>query len=176
MFARIFRVLMGFVMACLAAGLTKVLFAFTPAEISALPADLASDRMAQVWDKTLGLATHTAVFSAPFALVAAAIGEWRRIRDVTYYVLAGLAIAGVGLMAQYTSEVGNQPSILNNYALTAFLATGFFGGLAYWLFSGRAAGTPLHRHGMTPGTGTGQGALHVRNGNDGPTNSKPLRA
>jgi hypothetical protein len=182
MFGRIFRVLVGFVMACLAAGLTKVLFAFTPAEISSLPADQASDRMAQIWDKTLGLATHTAVFSAPFALVAATFGEWRRIRDLSYYVLAGIAIATLGLITQYTGETGNQPSIINNYGLTAFLTTGFFAGLVYWLFSGRAAGSPAQRNMMTPShthMHTKPGPAHGpgRNGNtNGASNSKPQRA
>ena len=34
-------------------------------------------------------------------------------------------------------------SIVNNYALFAYLCAGLVGGLAYWLISGRSAGDPL---------------------------------
>ena len=41
MLGRIFRVLSGFVLACLAAGLSKVLFAYSPAEMMNLPPEIA---------------------------------------------------------------------------------------------------------------------------------------
>jgi hypothetical protein len=119
MFLRILRVLFGFVIACLAAGLTIVFFVYTPAELAT------SD-----------------VFAAPFALIAAIIAEWRDIRSWTYYVLAGIVIAAIGFLAQYSSEGAGDTSIVNNYATSAFLATGFVAGLAYWLVAGQWAGAP----------------------------------
>lgn len=156
MVGRIFRVLSGFVIACLAAGLTKVLFAFSPAELSRLPPELASDRL----QLTVPIATHLAIFSAPFALVAIWLAEWQRWRDWTYYVLAGLAIAGIGFAAQYNSETTSMGwSIANsNYPFVTFLTTGAIAGLAYWLFSGRLAGHHvLTRHGHTALGGHGHG-------------------
>lgn len=139
MFRSIVRVLAGFVAACLVAGAIQVLFALTPAALIAG----SSEQLSRATEWMLLAATHSAVFSAPFALVAAAIGEWRSIRSWTYYALVGLAIAVAGFTAQYQAEVAGQPSVANNYALTAFLTTGFVGGFAYWLTSGRRAGDPI---------------------------------
>lgn len=155
----IIRVLLGFILACIAAGATKVLFAVTPNEILNADADLQSRAL----DWVLLTATHSAVFSAPFALVAAAIGEWQNIRSWTYYAIAGIAIAVAGFIAQHMSEDSTAPSIVNNYALTAFLTTGFVAGLVYWLVAGRKAGdedyevtaTAASRTASRPTAGTG---------------------
>jgi hypothetical protein len=137
MLGRIFRVLSGFVLACLAAGLTKVLFAYSPAEMMNLPPEIASDRLSLA----LPIATHAAIFAAPFALVAIAIAEWQRWRDWAYYAAAAIAISMIGFAAQYSNEANTQTwSVYNNYTMIAFLTTGFIAGLTYWLFSGRLAG------------------------------------
>lgn len=142
MLERIFRVLVGFVVACLAAGFTKVLFAITPSELMGLPSDVRSDRLGQVVESGLFAAIWSFFFSLPFAFVAAAIGEWQRIRSSTYYIVMGLGISMVGFLTQHSAELPGQPSIMNNYGLTAFITSGFLAGLAYWLFSGRGAGGP----------------------------------
>lgn len=154
MIGRIFRVLSGFIIACLAAGLTKVLFAFSPAELSRLPPEIAGDRL----QLAVPIATHLAIFSAPFALVAIWLAEWQRWRDWSYYVLAGLAIAAIGFAAQYNSETASMGwSIANsNYPFVTFLTTGFVAGLAYWLFSGRLAG----HHVLSPHGHTALGGHH----------------
>lgn len=140
MLGRLLRVLFSFIVACLAAGLTKALFATTPTELSSLPPDVAADRMSHVFESGAFAGIQSLIFAAPFALVAAAIGEWRSLRNWTYYALVGMAIALVGFLAHYSGEVQGQPTIVNNYALSAFLTSGFVGGLVYWLFSGRLAG------------------------------------
>jgi hypothetical protein len=141
MIGRLFRILSGFILACLAAGLTKVLFAYSPSELQSLPPEIAGDRLALA----MPIATHAAIFSAPFALIAIWLGEWRRWRDWAYYAAAAMAIALIGFFAQYSSETEQLGwSILNsNYPLVAFLTTGFVAGLTYWLFSGRMAGHHL---------------------------------
>ena len=146
MLGRILRVLIGFVLAALAAGLTKVLFAITPSQLASLPADVMYDRLGKVGEWALLAATHSAIFAAPFALVGAAIGEWRHLRDWSYYALVAMAIAVVGYLAQFSSEAAGHPTVINNYALTAFLTTGFVSGVVYWLFSGRFAGGHGHGH------------------------------
>jgi hypothetical protein len=55
-------------------------------------------------------------------------------------VVVGLLIAVGGFFAVSFFEVEGQPTIVNNYALWAFLTVGVFGGLAYWLVAGRRAG------------------------------------
>ena len=159
MFGRLIKILIGFALACLAAGLTKVLFATTPSELANLPPDLAADKMSKVFESGVFAGIVSAMFAAPFALVAAAIGEWRRLRDWVYYAAAGVAIALIGLLAQYSGEAQGAPTIVNNYALGAYLTAGFVGGLVYWLFAGRTAGG-MHAPAMTTtstGSSTGGG-------------------
>ena len=83
--------------------------------------DLKSERLSEVRLLALAAATHGAVFAAPFALIGAGFGEWQRIGSWIYYVLVAIAIAGIGFLAQYWTEAQGQASIVNNYAVTAFL-------------------------------------------------------
>jgi drug/metabolite transporter (DMT)-like permease len=136
MIGRIIRVIFGFALACLAAGLTVVLFVYTPLEL----VDLQSERLSEVGLLSLAAATHSAVFAAPFALIGAGFGEWQRIGSWMYYVLVAIAIAAIGFLAQFWTEAQGEASIVNNYAVTAFLLTGFVAGFVYWLFAGRFAG------------------------------------
>ena len=91
--------------------------------------DRAADALALTWP----VATHMGIFAAPFALIAVAFGEWRRLGEWTYYVIAGIVIAMIGFFAQYSSEVATQgwSVTASNYPLIAFLTAGAFGGLVY---------------------------------------------
>jgi hypothetical protein len=129
----IFRMVLGFALACLAAGLTLVLFVYTPVEL----AGVAGARFGEAALLTLAAATQAAMFSAPLAFVALVFAEWQRLRSPAYYALAGVAIAALGFWAQYRSEAAGDLSILNTYALSAFALTGMVGGLSYWLCAGR---------------------------------------
>lgn len=140
MLGALLRVLFGFIVACLIAGVATVAFVITPADIVTLQPGLRLERLASAGILSLLAATHSAIFALPFALVAIAIGEWQRLRSWIYYALVGIAIALGGFAAQYLAEVGGQPSIVNDYAFRAFLTVGFFGGLAYWIAAGRRAG------------------------------------
>jgi hypothetical protein len=136
MIRALFRVLFGFVIACLVAGLVQVLFVMTPV-------DLVNDTDKVQGAAVLALmaATQSAVFAASFAFLVAALGEWQAIRNWVYYALAGIAIAFAGFLVQYSGEAG-QTTIFNDYAFKAFLTTGFIAGFTYWLMAGRNAGGP----------------------------------
>ena len=134
---RVIRVLFGFVVACVAAAATLVLFVYTPSELANLPADMRTDRIAEAGFFTLAVAPHVAMFAAVPALVGVIAGERRGISSWSYYVLAGIGIAVLGFLIQHFTETPGQTTILHNYALMAFLTAGFAGGCAYWLFSGR---------------------------------------
>jgi drug/metabolite transporter (DMT)-like permease len=136
MIGGIVRVIIGFVFACVAAGLTMVLFVYTPLELAT---ELAGERVTEAALLSLAAGTHSAVFAAPFALIGAGFGEWQKIRSWLYYALVGIAIAGVGFLAQFRTEAEGDASIVNSYAVTAFVVTGFVAGIVYWLFSGRYA-------------------------------------
>ena len=137
------RVLFGFIIACLVAGVTTVAFVVTPADLVNLPAEAQLDRLGNAGVLALLAATHSAIFAFLFAFIAIAIAEWSRVRSWIYYVVAGLVIALAGFAAEYLSEVAGQPSIFNYYALRAFLAVGVLSGLAYWLVAGGRAGGRL---------------------------------
>ncbi|MGH1419623.1 MAG: hypothetical protein ACRBCJ_12260 [Hyphomicrobiaceae bacterium] len=159
------RVLFGFIWACLIAGVVTVLFIETPLELAKLPGIPLLEKISELTVLALRVATHSAIFSAPFVLLVALVGEWAHIRNWLYYAGAGMIIAALGLLLQYASEVGGQPTIINGYAILTFLTTGFLAGFAYWLFAGRRAGgriadpefvykpvgrTPLHKRFKTP--------------------------
>ncbi len=137
MLKAIFRVLFGFVLACFAAGLTKVLFAVGPQDV--IGGD--PDKIGTIMEWIALTATHSAVFAAPFALLAAAISEWQAIRGIFFHAIVGLGIAVAGFSAQYFGEAPASNSIFNSYAMTAFAAAGLVGGVVYWLFAGRRAGS-----------------------------------
>jgi hypothetical protein len=134
------RVLFGFIFACLVAGAVTVAFVVTPADIAGLPAEAQPERLANAGVLALLAATHSAIFAFPFAMLANGIGEMWHVRSWLYYAVVGLLIGAGGFVAYYANEVVGQPSIFNNYALTAFLTIGTLGGLAYWLVAGRRAG------------------------------------
>jgi len=140
MIGGLFRVFFGFILACLVAGAATAAFVITPLDIATLPAELRPDRLSSAGTLSLLAATHSAIFAAPFALIAVVIGEWRCIRSWVYYAFVGILIALGGFGAEYLQEVGGQPTIVNAYAVRAYLAVGFLGGIAYWLAAGRRAG------------------------------------
>lgn len=140
MLLSVIRVLVGFAVACFVAAVTMVLFVLTPSEIASLPPDVASDRIGRGLQLAYAVAVQVALFSAPFFIVAAGLGEALRNRNWTYYVVAALVIAGLAFFAQLSTERTGQSTIFNNYALTAFLTSGFVSGLFYWMVSGRRAG------------------------------------
>lgn len=117
-----------------------MLFVDTPRQFAALPASDMAGHAGTALELTFLTATHFAIFSSAFALIAAGIAEWLGLRSPAYWLAAGTGIALLGFTAQYASEVAGQPSIFNNYALQAYLTAGFFGGLVYWLIAGVHAG------------------------------------
>lgn len=134
------RVLLGFTLACLTAGLVQVLYVITPSDLAGSPGGLIAERLGGTAVLALETATHFAIFAFAFTLIATGFAEWLGIRALPYYLAAGVLIALLGFAAQFSSEAGGQPSVLNNYALQAFITTGFFAGLVYWLISGQFAG------------------------------------
>ncbi len=139
MILRAVCVILGFLIACLAAATALILFVYTPAEFVSLPADLRNARLSEAGQFILAVVPHVILFSAVFALFASAFAEVRGIRSWTYYALVGVGIAIAGFLIQHLSEGPGQPSILQNYALLAFLTAGAVGGLVYWYVCGRYA-------------------------------------
>ncbi len=129
------RVIIGFLLACLAAGAVKVLFAVTPAEL--IDAGTEYWQQGGVWALYTG--TMIAIFAFPFAALSAIFSEWQGIRSFAYHGFIGIAIAVAGFALIATGESPDKPSIINSYAMAAFLTTGLVSGFVYWLFAGRFA-------------------------------------
>jgi hypothetical protein len=138
MIVSLFRVVLGFVFACIVSAIVQIGFALTPAALFTERAD----ELTALAILLLRTATQLARFALSFALVVAIIGEWQAIRSSVFYALSGIAISAAGFIAQYSSESAGQATIVNNYALAAYLSSGLVGGLAYWMFAGRYAGNP----------------------------------
>lgn len=128
MFVAIVRFILGFIAAALTAGIVQVLFV----------AGLDGVRTGgPVPIEGMGLlvllaATQSAVFAAPFAVLAAVVAAWLPVRSRFYFLGVGLAIGLGGFFAQHVGESGPH-TILNRYALTAYAVSGLAAGLVYWL-------------------------------------------
>src|SRR5262249_31178710 len=134
MMLRGMRMTIGFVLACLGAGITLAAFDIALDGAGSLPPGRFG---AEVGLTALAAALQSAIFAAPLALAGAVIGEWRRIAGYGYYLLIAVAIAAAGVYAQYAREQTGEPSIVNAYALSAFLMTGLVAGAIYWFCAGR---------------------------------------
>jgi hypothetical protein len=139
---RVLRVLVGFIVACLAAAAALVLFVYTPAELAGLPSDMAGDRLSEAARFALAITPHIMLFALVPALIGIVFAERNDIAGLPFYLLFGIAVAVLGFLTQHFSEAPGQPTILRNYALIAFLTTGAVSGFFYWLFSGRHAAPP----------------------------------
>lgn len=139
MLTRVLAMLIGYALACLAAGAAKTWAILRDAEVSVLANDVVGGLTGDAGLLAVGSALHIAQFAAPFALVAFGISEWRGIRSWLYYLAVGLLIAVLGLAALIVSETGSG-TLFNERAVFAFLAAGLLGGFVYWLVTGRRAG------------------------------------
>ena len=131
----VLRVLIGFAVACLVAGYVQVLFAVTPAELVVA----GDERLGEAAMWGLVSATQIAVFAAPFALLAAFLAPVFDKRHIAYHAIVAMAIAVAGFGLIHATESASEASIVNSYAMAAYLTSGFVGGLVYWLFAGRSA-------------------------------------
>jgi hypothetical protein len=136
---RVIRALIGFILASPAAAAVLVLFVYTPAELASLPSDISSDRLGEAALFALAVTPHVMLFAALPALIGIVFAERNGVGGLSFYLVLGIAIAVLGFLAQHFSEAPGQATILQNYALIAFLTAGAAAGFVYWLVSGRYA-------------------------------------
>jgi len=140
--AGLFRVILGFILACLAAGAVTVAFAVNPAVL----VNAGAPYWQVVGGWTLYTGTMAAVFASPFAFLAIVFSEWYGLRSLVYHGCIGIVIALAGFGLIVSGENPDTPSIVNAYAMAAFLTTGLFAGFVYWLFAGRFAYRSVAKH------------------------------
>ena len=151
MLRSLLRVVLAFLVACFAAALVQVLFAFSPAELAAPNSEFSVIGVLSIVPKAM---VQSILFAAPFVLVAAAVAEWQGIQDWTYYTLVGVAIAFAGFTALHMGE-GADRTLFHDYAMRAFLTTGAVAGFVYWMVGGRNAGGRYDDNEDVSGAGRG---------------------
>lgn len=141
MIVRFFQIVFGYVLACLAAGFVLALYATAPADPSGIVSELTSDRLRTSTRLALSVATHIAVYVAPVAIFPILVAEFLGLRGWLYAVFGGLGVSVAAFLAQFAAEAPAGATILNNYALAAFITAGICGGLIYWLVAGGESGS-----------------------------------
>ncbi len=131
------RAVLGFAAACLVAGVTQVAFATVMPNLASVFSSGWIERIGPTVALILYATALSAVFAAPFALVAIALGRWQRFSGWIYYALAGVGIGLGGFLVLQAGEVRGQPTIVNTYALMAYVTAGLLAGVVYWLLAGR---------------------------------------
>lgn len=117
----VIRVLVGYVLACLAMGGTFILLVEGP--VVAAGRETLDEFFALVVIATMGLSIYAAV---P-ALICIIVGEARGITSWMFYAFAGLFITLASVL-------------YSGFGGTRLVIAGLIGGLVYWGVSGRSAG------------------------------------
>jgi hypothetical protein len=142
MLMRVVRMLIGLMLASLAAAATLVLFVYVPGDWASLRAGLGGGQIAEAAYFAVRIAPQVAAWVAVPGLVAAAFAETRGIAGWAFYALAGLGIAASGYLIQFLADAADPEGFLPIYALAGFLTAGAVGGLAYWAAAGRSVPRP----------------------------------
>jgi hypothetical protein len=136
--ARLFTVIIAYVLACIAASIVLTISTFTPEWDRFVPPDMPAVAIWWVIGIVAAIIGGTALLPA---LVLIAITEgfaWRSI--VLYGVLGGALSLALTYGIDFAGYIRGPDSVLA-HAPEAFAASGIAGGLVYWLFAGRKAGS-----------------------------------
>jgi hypothetical protein len=135
---RLFMVLIGYVLACIAASIVLTIGTLTPQWDRLAPLDLSSTALWVVVG--VGATVIAAVAMLP-ALLLIALAEgfaWRSV--VLYGALGGVLALALGYGIDFARYIGGPDNSFWRER-EVFAASGIAGGLAYWLFAGRRAGS-----------------------------------
>jgi len=123
--------------------------AFIPSiDLLAIPGDLlnylSGEPLGGMGKFYLATVAQFAKFAAPFALIAAVMGEMKSYRSWSYYTLCGAGLAVLGYLIWQESRAaptGSSSDDFNLLAYAAFVIAGAIGGLVYWYLAGSRAGS-----------------------------------
>jgi hypothetical protein len=136
--ARLFTVLLAYVLACVAASIVLTISTFTPEWDQFVPKDMPTAVI--WWVIIIGAAIIGGAAMLP-ALLLIALTEgfaWRSA--VLYGVLGGALALAVPYGIDFAGYVRGPDSALA-HAREVLAASGIAGGLVYWVFAGRKAGS-----------------------------------
>lgn len=132
----IWQILAGFALACITAALLALII------------DRSSGALALngLIPRLLLSALDLAVWAFPGAIIAICISEWLGLRSALYHLLAGAAVALLGVALKYGGVPVGLISGTGTGWRAPILTMGVLGGLAYWGMRGRFAGHGFAHH------------------------------
>ena len=137
MFVRLCLITTGFIVACLTAAIAMILLGqlLEPGEAAAI---LSNGPSLALTVATLGLASVIGAYSLLPTLVVVFYAEISRKTDWLFYALSAAIIGAVSVV--FATSTGASPS---GAFVAKLIASGIFGGLAFWIVAGRSAGSWL---------------------------------
>lgn len=136
----------SFIVALCAAAVAFLTFVPT-IDLAAIPGDLvgylSGDPLGKMGTYFLATVGQFAKFAAPFALIAAVLGEMKSYRSWWYYTVCGTGLALLGYLIWQESRTASAaaPDEMNLLVYAAYAVAGAIGGLVYWYLAGRNAGS-----------------------------------
>jgi hypothetical protein len=98
---------------------------------------------ARVLELVALLATQAAIFVIPFGLLTAVMLEVNDIRGLLAHLVVGLVLAGMAFALHVQAE-DDLRTVINAFAIQAFVLQGLVAGFVYWLVAGRRRSSAAH--------------------------------
>jgi hypothetical protein len=136
--SRLFMVIVGYVLACIAASIVLYLSTFAPEWDQFVPQDMPAAAIWAVVGIGAAIIGGTAMLPALLLIALTEGFAWRSV--ILYGVLGGALALALTYGIDFAGYVRGPDSMLT-HAREVFAASGIAGGLVYWLFAGRKAGS-----------------------------------
>jgi hypothetical protein len=136
--ARLFMVIIAYVLACIAASIVLTVGTLTPQWDQMVPAGTPAAAMWAVVGVGAAIIGGTAMLPALLLIALAEGFAWRSV--VLYGVLGGVLALALTYGIDFAGYIRGPDSMLA-HEREVLAASGIAGGLVYWLFAGRKAGS-----------------------------------
>ena len=136
--ARLFTVMIGYVLACVAASVVLTIGTLTPHWDEMVPQGMPAVAIASVVGLGAAIIGATAMVPALLVIALAEGFAWRSV--LVYGVLGGVLALALTYGIDFAGYVRGPDSMLA-HEREVLAASGIAGGLVYWLFAGRKAGS-----------------------------------
>ena len=136
--ARLLRVIIAYVLACIAASIVLTISTLTPQWDQFVPQDMPAAAMWAVVGIGAAIIGGTAMLPALLLIALTEGFAWRSV--VLYGVLGGVLALALTYGIDFAGYARGSDSVLA-HEREVLAASGIAGGLVYWLFAGRKAGS-----------------------------------
>ena len=136
--ARLFTVMVGYVLACIAASVVLTIGTLTPHWDEMVPQGMPAVAIAAVVGLGAAIIGGTAMVPALLVIALAEGFAWRSV--LVYGALGGVLALALTYGIDFAGY-GRDPDSILAHEREVLAASGIAGGLVYWLFAGRKAGS-----------------------------------